>query len=138
MKKSLFLSILMLLPMWASAQTVSDVQNSNCLWETRGEEPQRTPTIILTKEGSILSVEVQNFISNCATSDFEIKSSVSDGVDGSPCSLSVNINPVLPEELTNCECPFNVSFTIRDLEPNSFYLNCWWYAGEINLKDGEP
>ena len=137
MKKSLFLSILMLLPMWASAQTVSDVQNSGCLWETRGEEPQRTPTIILTKEGSILSVEVQNYISNCATSDFEIKSSISDGIDGSPCSLSINVAPVLPEELTNCECPFNVSFTIRDFEPNSFYLDCWWYKGMVELTEGQ-
>ncbi len=128
----------MLLPMLASAQAVSDVQNSGCLRETRGEEPQRAPTIVLEKEGSILSVEVQNYISNCATSDFEIKSSISDGIDGSPCSLSINVDPVLPEIITTCDCPFNVSFTIRDFEPNSFYLDCWWYKGLVELTEGEP
>ena len=96
------------------------------------------PTIILMKEGSILSVEVQNYTSNCATYDFVVKSSMSEGSDGSPCSLSVNVTPVLPEEITNCECPFNVSFTVRDFEPNSFYLDCWWYKGLVELKEGEP
>ena len=52
--------------------------------------------------------------------------------------MSINVAPVLPEELTNCECPFNVSFTIRDFEPNSFYLNCLWYKGQVELTEGEP
>ena len=119
---------------------ISDKQNSGCLSMARGyeDENEPIPTIILKKEGSILSVEVQNYTSNCATYDFEIKSSISDGIDGSPCSLSVNVAPVLPEQITTCDCPFNVSFTIRDLEPNSFYLDCWWYKGLVELTEGEP
>ena len=139
MKKLLFFITLMFSPMLASAQTVSDVQNSGCMANARGVESEESvPTIILKKEGTILSVELQNYISNCATYDFEIKSSISDGIDGSPCSLSVNVAPVLPEQITTCDCPFNVSFTIRDFEPNSFYLDCWWYKGLVELTEGEP
>ena len=72
MKKILSLLILMLLPMLASAQTALDVQKSGCLSETRGEEPQRVPTIILTKEGNTLSVQLLNYESNCATQDFNV------------------------------------------------------------------
>ena len=139
MKKLLFIFTLMLFPMLASAQTVSDVQNSGCTARARGaagEEP--IPTIILTKEGSVLAVEVQNIISNCATSDFVVKSSTSEDNDGSPCTLSVNVTPVTGELEADCECPFNVSFTIRDLEPNSFYLKCWWYEGLVELTNGVP
>jgi len=139
MKKLLFFITLVFSPMLASAQTVSDVQNSGCMANARGVESEESvPTIILKKEGTILSVELQNYISNCATYDFEIKSSISDGIDGSPCSLSVNVNSVLPEIITTCNCPFNVSFTIRDFEPNSFYLDCWWYKGLVELTEGEP
>ena len=139
MKKLLFFITLMFSPMLASAQTVSDVQNSGCMANARGVESEESvPTIILKKEDTILSVELQNYISNCATYDFEIKSSISDGIDGSPCSLSVNVAPVLPEQITTCDCPFNVSFTIRDFEPNSFYLDCWWYKGLVELTEGEP
>ena len=139
MKKLLFIFTLMLFPMLASAQTVSDVQNSGCTARARGaagEEP--IPTIILTKEGSVLAVEVQNIISNCATSDFVVKSSTSEDNDGSPCTLFVNVTPVTGELEADCECPFNVSFTIRDLEPNSFYLKCWWYEGLVELTNGVP
>ena len=147
MKKHLFLFILMLLPtalnvveVQGQELTISDKQNSGCLSRTRGyeDEEEQIPTIILTKEASILSVEAQNIISNCATSDFVVKSSMSEGNDGSPCTLSVNVAPVTGELLADCLCPFNVSFTIRDLEPNSFYLDCLWYKGLVELKDGEP
>ena len=119
---------------------ISDKQNSGCLSRTRGyeDEEEPIPTIILTKEGSILSVEAQNIISNCATSNFVVKSSTSEGNDGSPCTLSVIVAPVTGELAADCVCPFNVSFTIRDIEPNSFYLDCLWYKGLVELKDGEP
>ena len=139
MKKLLSLFILMLLPMLASAQTVSDVENSGCTARARGAEYEEpVPTIILTKEGSVLSMEVQNYISNCATADFDVKSSISEGSDGAPFSLTINVIPITGEVLADCECPFNVSFIVRDLEPNSFYLNCWWYKGQVELTEGEP
>ena len=136
MKKLLSLFILMLLPMLANAQTASDVQNSGCLSKTRGEETQWEPTIILTKEGSTLSVQLLNYESNCATQDFNVSSSING--EGGIYGVSVDINPVLPELVTSCLCPFNISFTIHDLEPNSFYFNCWWYKGQVELTEGEP
>ena len=136
MKKLLSLFILMLLPMLASAQTASDVQNSGCLSKTRGEEPQRVPTIILTKEGNTLSVQLLNYESNCATQDFNVSSYING--EGGIYGVSVDINPVLPELVTSCLCPFNISFTIHDMEPNCFYLNCWWYSGNVELTEGEP
>ena len=137
MKKLLSLFILMHLPMLVSAQTASDVKNSGCLRETRGIEEEPSPTIVLTKEGNILTVELRNYISNCCTDDFNVTSSISGGSDGGPCSVSVSVAPASAWDC-DCECPFNVSFTVRDLEPNSFYLNCWWYKGQVELKEGEP
>ena len=136
MKEILSLLILTLLPMLASAQTASDVQNSGCLSKTRGEEPQREPTMILTKEGSTLSVQLLNYESNCATQDFNVSSSING--EGGIYGVSVDINPVLPELVTSCLCPFNISFTIHDMEPNNFYFNCWWYKGQVELTEGEP
>ena len=126
---------------------ISDKQNSGCLWRARGYEDEGEPiedwqepipTIILTKEGSILSVEVQNYTSNCGTSDFVVNSNMSEGSDGSPCTLSIDVVPVTGDDLEDCMCPFNVSFTIRDFEPNSFYLDCWWYKGLVELTEGKP
>jgi len=133
MKKQLFLFILMLLPMLASAQTVSDVQNSGCLYGTRGEEPERQPTIVLTKEGNVLSVQLLNYESNCCTEDFYAIANIN---DGSPCSVSVSVRPTVEYDC-DCICPFNLSFTIRDLEPNIFYLDCWWYKGLVELTEGQ-
>ena len=133
MKKQLFLFILMILPMLASAQTVSDVQNSGCLYGTRGEEPERQPTIVLTKEGNVLSVQLLNYESNCCTEDFYAIANIN---DGSPCSVSVSVRPTVEYDC-DCICPFNLSFTIRDLEPNIFYLDCWWYKGLVELTEGQ-
>ena len=138
MKKLLFLLTLMLSPVVASAQTVSDVQNSGCTARARGAgHVESVPTIILKKEGSVLWVEVQNFISTCDTNDFIVKSSMNEGNDEVPCSLTINIFPVTGEEPVDCVCPYNVSFTVRDLEPNSFYLKCWWYEGMVELTEGK-
>ena len=136
MKKQLFLFFLMLLPMLASAQTVSDIQNSGCLNETRGEDSQGVPTIILTKEGSVLSVQLLNYESNCCTEDFNVTSSINVGFYDEPCLVYIGVAPIGDE--CNCICPFNVSFTVRDFKPNSFYLECWWYKGMVELTEGEP
>ena len=133
MKKQLFLFILMILPMLASAQTVSDVQSSGCLYGTRGEEPERQPMIVLTKEGNVLSVQLLNYESNCCTEDFYAIANIN---DGSPCSVSVSVRPTVEYDC-DCICPFNLSFTIRDLEPNIFYLDCWWYKGLVELTEGQ-
>ena len=107
MKKLLFLFTLMFSPMLASAQTVSDVQNSGCMRETRSAASQWVPTIVLTKEGSTLSVQLLNYVSNCCTDDFNVTSNISGGSDGEPCSIAINVVPVVESEC-DCDCPFNV------------------------------
>ncbi|MBO7139863.1 MAG: DUF3244 domain-containing protein [Prevotella sp.] len=126
--KNLLLFILMLSPMLASAQTVSDVKDNDCHTETLGGKP----TIVLTKEGSTLSVQLLNYEENCCTDYFNVTSSISDGND----SVSIIVAPDA-EYICTCHCPFNVSFTVRDLEPNSFYLDCWWYKGLVELTEGQ-
>ena len=114
---------------------VSDVQNSGCVDEARGGKSQRTPTIILEKEGSVLSVQLLNYESDCCTEEFKVTSSISGGNDGAPSSVSINAVPV--DGGCDCICPYNVSFTVRNLEPNSFYLDCWWYKGQVELTEGQ-
>lgn len=138
MKKHIFLFILVLLPMLASAETVSDVQVSGCQHLTLEERNQSLPTIVLTKEGSVLSVQLLNYESYTATTDFNMTSSIN---VGEPYSVTINVNPVIPDGvgiILEWVCLLNVSFTIRDLEPNSFYLDCWWYKGLVELTEGEP
>lgn len=58
----LFISVLLIaLPMVASAQeeTVLETQHSGCLGNTRGYMDEWVPAIVLEKEGSVLTVEVQ-------------------------------------------------------------------------------
>ena len=118
---------------------VEDIQNSGCLRMARGEESEPLPTIILTKEGSVLSVQLLNYESNCSTSDFNVTSTVNDGKDGDPLSISINVVPCLAgDDFEDCLCPYNLSFMVHDVEDNSFYLSCWWYKGMVELTEGEP
>ena len=143
MKRTLLFIACVLASLTMSAQdelAVGDLQNSGCLSMARGEdysEPVRT--IVLTKEGSILSVQLLNYGSNCGTRDFNVTSDVSgDSKDSTP-SVVISVVPVVQlDDEMDCYCPFNVSFTVRDLEPNRFYLDCWWYKGLVELTDGEP
>lgn len=119
--------------------TVSDTQNSGCLSRAPKYDGEERPiqTIILEKEGNILSVQLLNFVSNCATSDFEVSSRVDEDSDDKSCTLLIDAVPV-GDELADCICQFNVSFTIHDVEPNTFYLDCWWYKGLVELTEGVP
>ena len=121
---------------YAQELTVSDIQDSGCLRDTRGES-KTLATVILKKEGNILSVELQNYVSNCCTDEFVAKASMGKGNNDAPDSLLVNVNSVVDNEC-DCTCKYNVSLTVRDIETNSFYLNCWWYDGLVELTDGEP
>ena len=141
MKRTLFFMACVLASLTMSAQddlTVEDIQNSGCTALTRGaEDEELVPMIVLMKEGSILSVQLINYEANCCTHDFGVMPDISGGSDGEPCSVSIS---VAPDNLWDCDCicPFNVSFTVRDLEPDCFYLKCWWYEGMVELTDGEP
>lgn len=125
----------------AQEPTLSDVQNSGCLNKVNGkmamvDEP--IPTIILTKEGNVLSVQLLNYEANCATEGFNVTHSISGGSDGAPYSVSVSVEPYIGEDYADCYCPYNVSFTIRDWKVSSFQFSCWWYTGQVNLTEGEP
>ena len=138
-KKVVFLCLALFytLSFMAQESDVSDLLKSDCLTKAPEVVNESLPTIILTKEGKILSVQVQNFKCNCGTRDFDVKSDISGGNDNDPYSLSISIVPVIPAAM-DCICPFNISFTVRDFEPNSFYLECWFYEGQVELKEGEP
>ena len=115
---------------------VSDIQDSGCTRESdtsNGEDQVRT--IVLEKEGNILSVQLLNYTSRCGTDDFEVNPSIHEGDAGDTSTLLVEVIPHGGQ--ARCLCPYNVSFTISDLEPNSFYLKCWWFEGMVELTEGE-
>ena len=115
----------------------SEVISSGCLSRSLEETESALPTIVLKKEENTLSVQLLNYEGNCGTTDFKIDNKVDAGNDVTTCSLNVNVTPVISRE-ADCTCPFNISFTVFDLNTNSFYLTCWWYEGQIELTEGEP
>ena len=144
MKKAiLLLSALMLLTtaqnvVKAQDLTLSDVQNSGCLRDSeygrrRANETEERRTMILLKEGNILTVQLFNFEATCETEDFIITPKVN---NGDPCFVSINVDYI--DSDADCICPYNISFTLHDLEPNCFFFSCWWYNGLVNLTEGEP
>ena len=141
MKRTLFFMACVLASLTMSAQddlTVGDIQNSGCLRMARGEGAEPLPTIILTMEGSVLSVQLLNYESICGTDDFNVTSTVNDGKDGDPLSISINVVPcIYGDDFPDCLCPYNVSFTVRDVWDKSFYLSCWWYDGPVTLEEGK-
>ena len=116
----------------------SDVQNSGCMSRTRASSKSTTQSISLLKEGNILTVNLQNYWSTCDTQDFVVTPKINDGSNGEPCSVFINVFPIEGEEPVDCICPYNISFTVHGVEADSFYLNCWWFKGQVNLTEGEP
>ena len=115
---------------------VSEPISSGCLPQTRSTDSQAWPTIVLKKESNILSVELLNYSSNCGTTDFKVNTNMSESSNDATCTVTAYVTPVVPASM-DCYCPFNVSFTVRGLESNRFYLNCWWYQGLVELTEGE-
>ena len=141
----LFIALLLMSAVSVEAQemVVAETQNSGCLANTRsGEESDydygKPPTIVLTKEGDILTVEVLNLWENCCIPDIEATYNYYDGVNGEPGLLLASVAPPESELLCDCICPYNVSFTVHDLEPNSFYFSCLWFTGRVELTEGTP
>ena len=114
----------------------SEPISSGCLSHVRGDVAPILPTITLTKEGNILSVDLFNYSSNCGTTSFEVENRMIDDNNDNP-SVIINVIPVVPVTM-DCTCPFNISYTVRGLEENNFYLTCWWYEGQVELTEGEP
>ena len=121
--------------------TLSDIQKSGCQRGSQRRangEAEETRTIILQKEGDILSVQLQGFVSNCATEGFDVTPGISGGTGGKPYSVTLDVEAIVPDLASICECPFNVSFTLHGLEANNFRFSCWWYDGQVSLTEGEP
>ena len=148
--KRVSLTIVAMMTLVAGAQAqeleVTDTQNSGCLrmaltdGEGDGEEGESTPlpTIVLEKEGDILSVQLLNYVSNCATAGFDVNSNLNEDTQDTAPALLVDVKPITNGVYAHCLCPYNVSFTIHDLEQDSFYLTCWWFEGMVELTEGEP
>lgn len=119
--------------------SASEPISSGCLKRngSNGEGAPALSTIKLTKEGSILSVDLLNYSSNCGTTGFEMENRISSDNGDSP-SVVISVVPVVPYGGMDCDCPFNISYTLRGLEENKFYLTCWWYEGQVELTEGEP
>ena len=116
--------------------TASNVQHSGCLEETRADSNSTTQSISILKEGNVLTVNLYNYYSQCATEDFVITPSINNGNNGESCSVSVKINSISQAE-ADCICPYNISFTIHGVESNNFYLDCWWFKEQVNLTEGK-
>ena len=114
----------------------ANVQHSGCLRETRDDAEEYKRAIILTKEGSVLTVQLLNYESNCGTTDFDVTHAMSWHSTGIPYSIYVTVKPICENE-EDCICPYNVTFTIENVTDNSFRFVCWWYDGLVNLTDGK-
>ncbi|MBR6169159.1 MAG: leucine-rich repeat protein [Bacteroidaceae bacterium] len=114
----------------------ANVQHSGCLRETRDDAEEYKRAIILTKEGSVLTVQLLNYESNCGTTDFDVTHAMSWSSTGIPYSIYVTVKPICENE-EDCICPYNVTFTIENVTDNSFRFVCWWYDGLVNLTDGK-
>ena len=111
-----------------------DASNTGCMTRSDYSLKKRIRTIILKKEGDIITCELQNYESNCGTSDFHVgvKSVAGKGVAD---SLRVFVAPVWSGNDMDCICPFNISFIVRDINSNSLYLQCWWFDGVVSFEE---
>lgn len=111
---------------------VMEINDSGCQEQTLSMTPQY-PTIVLTKEGDVISCEFRNYSENCGVDYFDIKSEYLKG-KGYPDSLYIDVMPVIRADM-DCICPYSIYFTIRNIKTDSFYLQCWWYEGMVSFKD---
>lgn len=114
---------------------VTDVSNSGCMTRSVSEPNQESKTIVLKKENDILSCELRNFPSFCFTPDFDINSNIITTQEATD-SLIINVAPAKTDkEVTTCLCPFNISFSVRNIAFDEFYLSCWWFNGVVSFKN---
>ena len=109
---------------------VGDVKDSGCTDKTRATAGT---ALVLTKEGNVVTCEINGFVANCGVDYFDIDSDYRNGNEALD-TLFVNVCPVIPSE-KDCTCPYNVSFTIRNVKDDCFFLNCWLYSGIVSFKE---
>ena len=105
---------------------------------THGAKYIGSDDIALYKEGSNLRIILGCYQCSPFTTDFDITPILNRGSNGAPDSLSVGIDPVVPDSLKNMEVLpqwYHLMFTIHDVEAKSVYLSCLWYEGQVELKE---
>ena len=140
MNRRLFLWVLILL---MGARFVADAQelpvsDVNCWRLIHSQEIYEDNIIVLYKEGSNLRIDISFYQCSPYTTDFDITPILSKGSDGALDSLSVRIDPVVPDSLKNMNvlpqfC--HVMFVIHDVDVKSIYLSCLWFEGKVALKE---
>ena len=108
---------------------ISDIKNTGCLSKTRAIT---SPVLLMTKEGDVVTCELQGYYANCGVDYFNIASDYKEGKDA-PDSLFLDVSPVVPSAM-DCTCPYNVSFTIHNVKADSFFLYCWVHTGMVSFK----
>ena len=109
---------------------VSDIQISGCTDRTRSSSSRG---LRITKEGDIVTCEINGIVANCGVDYFDVQPEYAKGEDA-PDSLFIDVTPVF-SSTKDCTCPYNVSFTIRNVKADSFYLYCWLYTGLVSFKE---
>lgn len=117
-------------PWYEDEPEVSEVKNSSCVNETRASS---TRSLVLTKDGDVVTCELHNIVVNCGVDFFDVSSEFKKGME-SPDTLLLNVSPVVPESM-DCTCPYNVTFTIRDVKSDSLFIYCWLYTGMVSFKE---
>ena len=115
-----------------SIPEVSEATNSGCVNTTRATTPQ---ILELTKEGDIVTCELRGIVANCGLDYFDVNPEYKVGKDA-PDSLFLDLSPVITSDM-DCTCPYNVSFTIRNVKSDSLFLYCWLYTGMVSFKDSD-
>ena len=93
--------------------------------------------IEVIKEGSNLRIVLGLYQCNPFVTGFDVKATMRKGSENTLDSLSVRIDPVIPDSLRNMnvmqQC-YHVMFTIHEVEDASVFFSCLWYEGEVELK----
>lgn len=111
----------------AGKESSREVMASGCL-DTRsdGEDYEKpAPSIVLAKEGDIVSCQLFNFEYNCFVYDFNVVSDLQKAFDGTD-SLSVKAVLVDGSEPLDfrCLCHYNISFVIRNVTADKVRFHC--------------
>lgn len=114
---------------------LADQANSGCI-DTRADGGETFETIVLQRDGGVIACQLRNYDANCGLERFDVNMRVVKA-DAGADSVLIDVTPVAPDT-KDCYCPYNASFTLRNMPEDDFVLKCWWYEGLVSLKEGEP
>lgn len=79
---------------------VTDVTDSGCTNRTRASSSR---TLVLTKEGDIVTCEINGIVANCGVDYFDVQPEYAQGKN-TPDTLFFNVSPVVPSD-ADCTVP---------------------------------